>query len=154
MDSLLLTFHSIFRWLVIISLCFAIFLSAAGWINGSAFSKFDDRVRALTASIVHIQFLLGIWLYFASSSTMYFLNHFSEAMHVKESRFFGMEHTLLMLVAIIIISFGSSKVKSRKTDIGKFKTVVIWFGIGLLIILVAIPWPFSPFAVRPWIRWF
>jgi hypothetical protein len=154
MDSLLLTFHSIFRWLVLISLCFAIYRSATGWINGYSFSKFDDRVRVITASILHVQLLLGVWLYFAGSSTLYFLSHFSEAVHVKDSRFFGMEHTLLMLVAIIVITIGSSKVKSRKTDSGKFKLMAIAFGIGLLIILIAIPWPFSPFAERPWIRSF
>jgi hypothetical protein len=63
-----------------------------------------------------------------------------------------MEHSLMMIVAIVIITIGSAKAKRKPTDIEKFKTMAIWFSIGLFIILVNIPWPFSPFASRSFFR--
>lgn len=69
-----------------------------------------------------------------------------------EFTFFGMIHSLLMLVAIIVITFGSALAKRKTTDREKFKTMLYWFSIALIIILIAIPWPFSPLANRPYFR--
>lgn len=71
---------------------------------------------------------------------------------MREIRFFGMEHVFMMLAAIIIMTIGSVKVKRQPTDQLKFKTQLIWFSIGLLIIFTSIPWAFSPLIHRPWIR--
>jgi cbb3-type cytochrome oxidase subunit 3 len=30
--------------------------------------------------------------------------------------------------------------------------MLVWFTIALIIIFIAIPWPFSPFANRPYFR--
>jgi hypothetical protein len=63
-----------------------------------------------------------------------------------------MEHSLMMMVAIVIITIGSAKTKRRHTDTEKFKTMAIWFTVGLLIILISVPWTFSPLASRPYFR--
>jgi len=57
-----------------------------------------------------------------------------------------------MLTAIVIITIGSALAKRKKTDKEKFKTMLVWFSAALLIIFIAIPWPFSPLANRPYIR--
>ncbi len=154
MYATLLPYHSLFRWLVLISLVFAVYKAYDGWRNKRTFSKLDNRVRHWTATIVHIQFTLGLILYFSSPLVDYFLNHFSEAVHLRSYRFFGMEHSLVMFLAVIVITIGSAKAKRKSSDQDKFKTMAIWFGIGLLLILSSIPWPFWPFESRPWIRAF
>jgi len=58
----------------------------------------------------------------------------------------------MMITAIVIISIGSAKAKRKHTDNEKFKTIAIWFTIGLLIILASVPWAFLPFASRPYFR--
>jgi len=153
MYSFLLSLHSLFRWFVLISLLYSIYRGFSGASRGGVFTKSDDLLRHLTATIVHIQLLLGISLYFISPIVDYFLHHFSEAVHERELRFFGMEHSLMMLVAVIVITIGSAKAKRKTTDREKFKTMAVWYTIGLLIILSSLPWPFSPFgAQRPYIR--
>lgn len=154
MNYILLTLHSIVRWLVLASLLFAIVQSYKGWFTNKEFSKFDNFVRHTTATISHIQLILGLWLYFLSPIIEYFLHNYKEAAKQKEIRFFGMEHTLMMLIAIILITIGSAKAKRKSTDKEKFKTMAIWFTISLLIIFISIPWPFSPFAQRPLYRRF
>ncbi|GAA4339005.1 hypothetical protein GCM10023149_49420 [Mucilaginibacter gynuensis] len=59
-----------------------------------------------------------------------------------------------MTVAIILITIGSSAAKRKTTDIAKFKTMTVFFLLALLIIFMAIPWPFSPLANRPYLRSF
>ena len=150
----LLTVHSIFRWLVLISLLFAIYRGFRGWKGNKPFTKFDNNVRHWTATIVHTQLMIGIWLYFISPLVRYFFYHFFEAVHNRDIRFFGMEHSSMMLLAIVIISIGSAKAKRRTTDLEKFKTMAKWYTIGLMVILVNIPWSFSPLISRPEWRFF
>lgn len=149
MYTILLSLHSLIRWLVLSSLLFAILSSYRGWLLSKPYLKFDNSVRHVTATVAHIQLVLGIGLYFISPVVAYFLHNFRTAVHERAIRFFGMEHITMMLVGIIIITVGSVKAKRKKTDKEKFKTAAIWFTVALLIILSSVPWSFSPLISRP-----
>ncbi|MEZ5038581.1 MAG: hypothetical protein R2828_01760 [Saprospiraceae bacterium] len=154
MYQTLLVLHSLVRWFVLASLLLAIYKGYKGWLTNKPFSKYDNKVRHWTATIAHIQLCIGLWLYFISPIINYFLHNYKEAVHQREIRFFGMEHNLMMLAAIIIITIGSAKAKRKPIDQEKFKTMALWFTVGLLIILLSIPWTFSPLASRPLFRQF
>jgi uncharacterized membrane protein len=148
-----LTFlHSTFRWLVLLSLFYALFTAYRGFFLQKEFSKTSDSVRHWTATIAHIQLILGIILYSQSPIISYFWKNFNTAKASFDFLFFGMIHIFLMLVAIIMITIGSALSKRRETDRDKFKTMLIWFSAALVIIFIAIPWPFSPFVNRPYFR--
>lgn len=149
----LLLFHSWFRWLVLCSLIYMIIRSYIGWKGNKTFTTSDNFLRHSTATIAHIQLTIGLFLYFISPNVKYFLHHFKVAVHEKEPRFFGMEHSFMMVLAVILITIGSAKAKRKETDLEKFKTIAIWFGIALLVILSSLPWPWSPFSAhRPYFR--
>jgi heme A synthase len=148
----LLALHSLVRWLLLSSLLFAIFSAYRGWFTKKSFSRFDNSVRHCTATIAHIQLVFGVCLYFISPVVNYFLHHYKEAVHQREIRFFGMEHSLMMLIAVIVITIGSAKANRKEGDTEKFRTIAIWFSIGLFIILTSIPWSFSPLVSRPYFR--
>lgn len=152
MYMIILAFHSLMRWLVLVSLLYALYRSYKGWFTGKAFSWQDNTVRQITASVAHLQLIIGLWLYLISPIVAWFLHHFTEAVHNRPVRFFGMEHSTMMFTAIVLITIGSASAKRKKTDKAKFKTMTIWFTIALLVILVSVPWPFSPFASRPYLR--
>lgn len=152
MYSFLLALHSLVRWFVLASLLFAIYRGYRGWLLKKPFSKLDEQVRWITATIAHIQLIFGLWLYFISPIVSYFLHNFKDAVHNRQIRFFGMEHITMMLTAIVLITIGSAKAKRKTTDIAKFKTMAIWFTIALLVILSSIPWSFSPLISRPLFR--
>ncbi|MEN7551473.1 hypothetical protein AAG747_26385 [Rapidithrix thailandica] len=154
MYATLLATHSIVRWLVLASLCFALYRAYKGWVSQSTFSEFDNTVRHTTVTIAHIQLLIGLWLYFISPLITYFFQNFGEAVHQREIRFFGMEHSSMMFIAILIITIGSAKAKRKAADKEKFKTMALWFTAGLLFILLNIPWAFSPLTSRPNFRAF
>ncbi len=152
MYSFLLFLHSMFRWLVLASLLSGIFRSYRGYSTGSVFTKTDNSLRHWTATIAHIQLMIGFSLYFTSPIISYFFGHFKEAIHITDMSFFGIVHISLMFISIVIITIGSALTKRKSTDRAKFKTMLLWFCIALLLIFIAIPWPFSPFANRPYFR--
>lgn len=154
MYTTLLALHSLFRWLVLLSLVFSIFKAYRGWFGHKVFTKFDNVLRHNTTTIIHIQFLLGVVLYIISPVVNYFWQNPSEAIHEREIRFFGIEHITIMLIAIIVVTIGSTKAKRKVEDLEKFKTMVIWFSVGLILILTSIPWEFSPLTSRPLFRGF
>lgn len=148
-----LTFlHSIFRWLVLLSLFYSIFRAYQGYFSDKIFSKTDDSVRHWTATIAHVQLVLGITLYSQSPIIKYFWKNFTEARESFDLFFFGLIHISLMLISIILITIGSSISKRKTDDREKFKTILIYFVIALVLIFIAIPWPFSPLANRPYFR--
>ncbi len=154
MYSILLTLHSLVRWLVVASLLIAIYRAYRGWKFDKPFSKLDSALRHNTATILHIQFILGLWLYLISPIVEYFYQNFTQAVHMREIRFFGMEHITMMVIAVVLVTFGSVSAKRKPADNQKFKTMAIWFTIAFVIIFVSIPWKFSPLISRPYLRMF
>ena len=150
----LLTIHSLLRWLVLAGLLFAIYRAYRGWLQDKTFTPFENFVRHSSVTIVHIQFLVGLFLYFVSPVVDYFLHNFKSAVHERNIRFFGMEHVTMMVIAVSVITMGSMSAKRKEGDTAKFKTIAIWYTIGLVIIFLSIPWKFSPFTSRPYFRWF
>ena len=148
----LLFFHSITRWLLLLSLVYSVFIAFKGYFSNAKFSNHDNSVRHWTATISHIQLILGVILYIKSPIIEFFYSNYAEAKTNEEISFFAEVHVLLMLISVVLITVGSAKAKRKATDKEKFKTMLIWFTSALLIILVAIPWPFSPLAARPYLR--
>jgi hypothetical protein len=148
-----LTFlHSQTRWLVLISLMYAIFRSYKGYSSDMKITGTDNAVRHWTATIAHVQLIIGMIFYFKSPVVQYFWKNFNEAKESFEHLFFGLIHISLMITAVVMITIGSALAKRKPSDKDKFKTMGIWFSIALIIIFIAVPWPFSPLANRPYFR--
>lgn len=154
MYSTVLILHSLFRWLVLLSLCYAIIRAYRGYTSKTNFSFWDNKVRHWTATIAHIQLILGILVYIKSPIIKYYFADFKNSVSNWNLTFFGLFHFILMVTAIVVITIGSAKAKRKKTSAEKYRTMLVWFSIALLIIFIAIPWPFSPLANRPYIRVF
>jgi hypothetical protein len=65
-----------------------------------------------------------------------------------------MEHIVMMLTAIMVITVGSIKTKRKTTDQEKFRTMAKWYAIGLFLILASIPWGVLFLVNRPLLRAF
>ncbi len=152
MYQTLIFFHSIVRWLVLISIIYSIYRAYRGYFQNFQFSKLDNLTRHWTATIAHIQLILGIILYTQSPIIKYFWANFDKSIKNVDTTFFSLIHIFLMLLAIVLLTVGSSLTKRKLKDKEKFKTMLIWFSIAILIIFIAIPWPFSPIANRPYFR--
>ncbi|WP_245752394.1 hypothetical protein [Chitinophaga arvensicola] len=134
------------------SLLYAIYRGVIGWSRGTVFTAQDNAVRHITATVAHIQLAIGYVLYFQSPLVAYFRSHYHEAIRQFDFLFFGLIHIVLMTIAVVLITIGSSVAKRQHTDVARFRTMTIWFFLALIVIFIAIPWPFSPLANRPYIR--
>ncbi len=148
----LLSVHSILRWLVVLGTIYTLYRAYSGLFSKRSFDPADSKTRQYTVIFAHLQVVIGIALYFLSPLTQYFLSNFSTAVKLKEIRFYGMEHTITLLIAVILMTIGSAISKKKTDDRAKFKALAIWFTIAFILMLLMIPWPLSPFSGRPWLR--
>lgn len=152
MQQILLFLHSTVRWLVLAGLFIAIYTGLRSYLRQKPFDKKANLIRHLTATIVHIQLIVGITLYFQSPAVKQFMATSADFSRLTEPLFFGIIHISLMILSVLIITIGSALSKRQPSDQEKFRVMLVWFVTGLIIILIAIPWPFSPLAQRPFIR--
>lgn len=152
MLSTLLFLHSLIRWFVLATLLYSLFRAYRGYTYNLVFNKADNAWRHWTATTTHIQLIIGILLYAKSDTVKAFFSGLGSRDHITEPMFFGIIHITFMLSAIVAVTIGSAMAKRKTVDKEKFKTILIWFGAALLLILIAIPWPFSPLAQRPYLR--
>ena len=87
-----------------------------------------------------LQFLLGLILCFLSPWVAQFWASPAAAMRIKEARFFGMEHSLIMLIALALAHIGAARSKRAGNDAKAYRTALVWFSPSLILILAGIPW--------------
>lgn len=149
MEEILRHTHSGLRWIALILLLLTIVKAFSGMSGNKLFTAGDKKLALFTLITMHLQLVVGLWLYISGKwyEPVAAPDEAAKSLH----RFFGMEHISMMLLAIILITVGYSKAKRVSSDKLKFKNLAIFFTIGLVLILAAIPWPFmAKFASFKW----
>jgi len=140
--SLLLHFHSVGRWFVLVLLLIAFFNSLFG--GQRAYIRRDARTASVLTIFADLMFLIGVVLWFAGPRGYKMIQEMGMGPVMKNStaRFFAVEHITLMLIAIVLIHIGKAQGKKAISDRAKHLRMTIFFGLALLLILISIPWPF------------
>lgn len=136
--NILVHLHSIIRWMILISIILSL-LNAYIKIQKKSISNCNDCVfNRLTMIFAHLQLVAGLVLYFISPKVIF------AASSMKDSvlRFFLVEHILLMLISTVLITIGYVKADRSQDDHKKYKFIMIYYGIALVLIILSIPWPF------------
>jgi NADH:ubiquinone oxidoreductase subunit 2 (subunit N) len=129
-------FHSGWAYLVLLLLVVTVINSLIGLISKKEFTAKDRKIALFGLVFTHIQLVVGLILYFVSPLGKASLGQMSDA----TLRLTSLEHPLINIIAIILITIGWSKHKKSTTNESKFKTISIFYGLGLLLILARIPW--------------
>ncbi len=133
----LLHAHSGFRYIILILMLVVIVQSYLGWMRQRKFSNVHKRIGAISMSFIHLQFIIGLVLFFMSSKVMFDAEMFGSTL----VRFFTLEHPLMMLIAIGLITVG--QVKSKPFSNYQSHKRLFWTNlVGLILIIASIPWPF------------
>ncbi len=147
MYNAFLTTHSYLRWIVLILATVTVVKYLSGKLSKKSFTSADNKISLYYSIAMDIQLIVGLVLYlFLSPIT----NSFHIDMKDTFSRFWGMEHMVMMLVAVMLVHIGRVKVKKAKKDTSKFNRGTIYYLLSLLVMLVAIPWPFREIIGRSW----
>jgi len=147
----LLHFHSLLRWILLLLLIAVVIKALQGRSGGKVFGPGDRKLSLFTLISAHLQLLIGGLLYMVSPTVQQSLANMGAAMKDSINRFWAVEHISLMILSIALLTIGHIKAKKASTDQDKFKAQALYFTIGLLLILIAIPWPFREVgAGRGW----
>jgi hypothetical protein len=129
-------FHSGWAYLALLLLLVAVVNSIVGLVGKKEFSAKDRKIAVFGLIGTHTQLVIGLILYFVSPLGFASLGQMSD----KALRLTSLEHPLINIIAIILITIGWTKHKKLATSESKFKTFSIFYGLGLVLILSRIPW--------------
>ncbi|MDI9309800.1 MAG: hypothetical protein QM535_06260 [Limnohabitans sp.] len=129
-------FHSGWAYVALLLLVFAVLNAVIGFNSKKEFGPKDFKLSLFGLIGTHIQLLVGLILYFVSP-----LGHSGLAqMSDSAMRKTALEHPLTILIAVALITIGWSKHKKIDESNTKFKTIMTFYGLGLILILSRIPW--------------
>ncbi len=149
MYGVLLHIHSVVRWLVLLSLSISLARAYSALLYSRPFAGFDRMSIAIGTMASQIQVLLGMALYASSPFVVLFWSDTADGVGNTQLLFFSVIHILGMFASVVLVTIGSSLAKRAKDDRHKFRSVAIYWTIAVCLILLLIPWPFSPLAQRP-----
>ena len=132
--------HSYWAYIVIALLLVTVVNAIIGLSKKKTFTDKDLRLGLFTLIVTHIQLLIGLAWYFMSPAYKALKANSAEVMGNSASRLLAIEHPLMVIIAITLITIGWSKHKKKTTDAAKFKTFAIFYGLALLLIVSRIPW--------------
>jgi len=127
--------HSGFRWIALILIIFTIYKAFKGIKNAEEYTAKHKMLALGTLITFHTMVLIGFSLLFSSAKTAFFDM-------TQPFRFFTIEHPLMMTIAVVLVTMGYSKAKKEEAARMKFRKILIFYSIALIVTLIAIPWPF------------
>ena len=136
MYTILQKAHSGWAYIALLVLVIAVINAIIGLTSKKEFTAKDRKIALFGLIGTHVQLLFGLILYFVSPLGLSSLGQMSD----KALRLTSLEHPLINIIAITLITIGWSKHKKLTTSESKFKTFAIFYGLGLLLILSRIPW--------------
>ncbi len=139
MNQTLINVHSYLAYVALALLVVAVINAILGLTSKKFFTDKDLRISLFTMIICHIQLLIGLIVYFVSEKGFQAFA-IEGAMKNSELRLTMLEHPLINIIALVLITIGWSKHKKEESNNGKFKKIVIFYTLGLVLILSRLPW--------------
>lgn len=136
MYNILLGLHSGLRYIVLLLLVLALLTAIIGLFGKKPYSEGNRKINLFAMIFTHTQFLVGLILYFFSPLVNY--SNMGEAMKDTISRYWTVEHSVMMLFAIILITIGHSRSKKAAEAFNKHRSIALYYGLAVLVIVVAI----------------
>ena len=133
--------HSYLAYIVLAILFLAVANAITGLIGKRMFTlEKDYRLSLFTLILCHMQLIIGLLLYFISSSGFYAVKTLGMGGMNSAARLLAVEHPFINIIAIVLITIGWSRHKKFMEGNKKFKSIAIFYSLGLVLILSRIPW--------------
>ena len=133
--------HSYLAYVALAVLFLAVANAIMGFVGNKMFTLGKDFRLSLFALILcHLQLLVGLVLFFVSPSGLNAIQELGMGGLSSAARLLAVEHPFVNILALVLITIGWSKHKKIMEGKKKFKTIAIFYGLGLLLIMSRIPW--------------
>ena len=140
MNTGLLHLHNVLRWVILITLILSIY---------KLYTK-QDAMKTSKILLIssHTTLLIGLYQYFTGAVGIKMIQAMgiAETMKNAATRFWAVEHIFSMILAIIFITIGHIGYK-KSQNASRAKVLYV---VALLLIVLAMPWPFKEGVGRPW----
>ncbi|MFM2212874.1 MAG: hypothetical protein RL427_137 [Bacteroidota bacterium] len=142
MYHFILKFHSGWAYIALLLLVVAVVNSLIGLSGKKEFTAKDRKIALFGLIATHIQLVVGLILYFVSEKGFTKIGELGmkNIMHNDGLRQTVIEHPFTNIIAIVLITIGWSKHKKKTVGSYKFKSIAIFYLIGLVLLLAMIPW--------------
>ena len=139
--EILLNVHSYLAYVVLAMLVVAVVNALTGLSGKRMFTLDRDfRISLFALIISHLQLVVGLVLYFLSPNGLQAINRLGMGGMNAEARLLALEHPLVNIVALVLITIGWSRHKKFMEGDKKFRAISIFYGLGLVLLLSRIPW--------------
>ncbi len=139
--EILKNLHSYLAYIVLLVLLVAVANALIGWLSKKEFRfEKDLRISLFALILSHIQLIVGLIVFFVSTSGLKAIQILGMGGLNAPARLLAVEHPFTNIIAIALITIGWSRHKRKEGDTAKFKSIAIFYGLGLLLILSRIPW--------------
>ena len=133
--------HSYWAYIVLVIIILAVLNSIFKSLSKKEYQATDFRLSLFTLIVSHIQLLIGLILYFMSPRfSLFGESGMGEIMKNSVDRLYLVEHPIINILAIVLITMGYSKHKKKLTSTPKFNTIAVFYSIALILLLSRIPW--------------
>lgn len=133
--------HSYLAYIVLALLFLAVANAITGLIGKRMFTlEKDYRLSLFTLILCHMQLLVGLLLYFISASGFNAVKTLGMGGLNSAARLLAVEHPFINILAVVLITIGWSRHKKFMEGNKKFKSIAIFYGLGLVLVLSRIPW--------------
>lgn len=140
MSTILNHIHSFFAYLFLISCIVSIGYAAYNYFTKSEYTKTQWGLAKMTFISAHIQLLVGLANWFVIGAATMLSTDAKSIMQDALLRKLYVEHPIINIIAIIIISIGYFDIKKNTEDATKNLKNLIFYSIGFILILSRIPW--------------
>lgn len=143
--QIILAAHNLLRWVIVILAVYALVRLILGWVQKKDWIQPDQKAVTFFTIALDIQLLLGLLLYFVFSDLIKAaFSDFGAAMGNQVLRFFTVEHSLMMVLAIVVAHVANAAGKKDLPDAKKYQRVTLLVGLAVVLIVAGIPWTSRP----------
>ena len=140
MYTILKSAHSGWAYLLLLVLLIATVNALIGFFGKREFGNKDFSLALVGLIVTHIQLLMGLALWALSPYSNALFNNTSVVMETPELRLLALEHPLMMIIAVTLLTIGYSKHKKKIVSRGKFKMLSIFYTLSFIVVLSRLPW--------------
>ncbi len=140
MYEIILNIHHYLAFVALALLAWATINGIMGVTSEKIFEESHRKTNLFALISVHTMLLLGLILLAVSPGVESFINNYAVDKSNSVLRNMYMVHPTINIIAVILVTIGNAKSKKVIGNGNKFKFTMIFYGIGLLLILSQLPW--------------
>ncbi len=136
--DILITLHSYNRYLVVFVLLLTIGHFSYKFWKKAAPAPLDRALAGANLGFAHLQLILGLLVYFIGG------RYQNIDMSDKASRYWGMEHFLMMLIAVVLITLSVAATKRIQDDNKRYFRIFLYNTLAFLVIAIGLSYGVAP----------